>query len=480
MKKPGHIDTRVSRLKQELCQGKITRREFLRSMALLGLSLGMSEILTACSTQETSEATSRFLPWRTDIDNNLATEPYETLVVPTFTPIPDVPVIKKTPTPIPQKQITWLCAACGERFRTRDEFTKHAASEHSWRLPEIIRVEHPTYSEFLKEPVTRFDERNTVFSRTLWDSEYMSLVKEAATKASQDNLKALEGRALVAGAIYVDNTAGALHPNYGGYMGHVRNDNGLYGWDDPINSEQFPVSDPAWMSERIKTVARFYGANLVGITEVDPRWIYSHYFERSSGDYGNLEIPYRYAIVMGIEMNWKWINESPDAEASAATALAYSQMAELSASLAKYIRALGYAAIPCGNDTAQSIPLAIDAGLGELGRNGLLISPEYGPRQRICKVFTDLPLQTDQPIDFGMRSFCETCHACAAACPANAIRWEARTTEQTSISNRPGILRWPVNVTACYLFWTENGFDCSNCVAACPWALHSQRDWLEL
>ncbi len=158
------------------------------------------------------------------------------------------------------------------------------------------------------------------------------------------------------------------------------------------------------MAERVKEVARFYGADLVGICEVDDHWVYSNYFELVTGKYGKLEIPYKYAIVMGIEMDSKGINESPRPEASAATALAYSQMSELSASLAKYIRALGYPAIPCGNDSAQSIPLAIDAGLGELGRNGLMLSPEFGPRQRICKVLTDLPLQTDQPIDFGLQS----------------------------------------------------------------------------
>ena len=85
------------------------------------------------------------------------------------------------------------------------------------------------------------------------------------------------------------------------------------------------------------------------------------------------------------------------------------------------IRSLGYEAIPCGNDTTQSIPLAIDAGFGELGRNGLLITPEFGPRQRICKVLTNLPLVADKPIDFGMQSYCETCHACGFACPAKAI-----------------------------------------------------------
>src|SRR4030066_448546 len=108
----------------------------------------------------------------------------------------------------------------------------------------------------------------------------------------------------------------------------------------------------------------------------------------------------KFAIVVGVEMEWDWIKHSPYPEASAAAALGYSRMAEVASSLAKYIRALGYPALPSGNDTGQSIPLAIDAGLGELGRNGLLLSPEYGPRQRLCKVFTNLPLVPDKPIDF--------------------------------------------------------------------------------
>ena len=70
--------------------------------------------------------------------------------------------------------------------------------------------------------------------------------------------------------------------------------------------------------------------------------------------------------------------------------------------LAEFIRILGYKAIPMGNDTSLSIPLAIDAGLGELGRHGLLITPEYGPCVRLCKVFTDLPLEPDKPIQFGV------------------------------------------------------------------------------
>ncbi len=466
-------------LTQRLNQGQISRREFLRAVALLGISLGAAEILAACGPTEAPA----------EVLDEALIDPIEEiygLEYITTTPDGSQGVVVSAATPAPEvdegpqrREVEWYCGCCGARFRTLDELKKHAVAEHAWRLPEIARVDEPTYEQFLVG-VKRFDEKNTIFSRNAWDEEYQALVGEYIAKAPPDDWAAIEGRALTAGAIYVDQTAGALHPYYPGYFGHIRGVGGLYNWEDPVGPEKYPVPNPAEMTERVKEVARFYGANLVGITEVDPRWVYANYFEPITGAAGKLELPYKYAIVMGIEMDWPEINQSPGHEASAATAKAYSKMAQLTGSLAKYIRVLGYEAIPCGNDTAQSIPLAIDAGLGELGRNGLMLSPEYGPRQRLCKVFTELPLVPDQPVDFGIQSFCETCHACASACPVDAIRWEERTTERTSISNREGILRWPVNVGRCYLFWQENGSDCSNCVAACPWALHSQRDWLEL
>ena len=458
-------------------QGRVSRRDFLRSAALLCVSLGAGEVLASCNTIVPTEVP--FDPLETLYGlEYITTTPDQNAETILTTSVESTVVPDEESTRL--KDIQWYCSCCGERFRTLDDLKKHAAAEHAWRLPDTQRVDAPTYDLFLTDEIGRFDEKNTVFSRTAWDEPYQALVEEYTAKARPPDLQALEGKALVAGSIYVDATAGTLHPYYFGYFGHVHGAGGLYDWDDPVSDVQYPVPDPAWMSDRIKQVARIYGANLVGITSVDQRWVYSPFFERVTGESGENNIPYKYAIVMGIEMDWPEINTSPREEASAATALAYSRMAQLSASLAKYIRSLGYPAIPCGNDTAQSIPLAIDAGLGELGRNGLVLSPEYGPRQRFCKVFTDLPLVPDKPIDFGIQKFCETCHACASACPVDAIRFEDRTTEQTSISNRPGILRWPVNVSRCYLFWRENGTDCSNCVAACPWALHTQRGWLEL
>jgi epoxyqueuosine reductase len=392
---------------------------------------------------------------------------------------PSVSQAQATPTPQPA---VWpcpcTCPCCGENFNTFEMLEVHIAAEHGWKQPRVEQVEQPTYADFLVGRVERFDEKNTVFSRTVWDEAYQALVREAQEKAPGDSLTAQEGGARVSGAIYVDDAVGTLHPNYYGYSGHLKDSGGLYGWEDAVNPTQFPVPDPAQMSAQIKEVAQFYGADLVGICRVDQRWVYSHSFERPTGKHAPLELPYKNAIVMGVEMEWRAIQKSPGWEASAVTALAYSRMAELSASLAKYVRGLGYLAVPSGNDTGQSIPLAIDAGLGELGRNGLLVTPEFGPRQRICKVFTDLTLQPDRPIDFRLRSFCQKCRLCARDCPAGAVRREERTTETTSISNREGILRWPVDVARCYLFWQENGCDCSNCIAACPWGW-PMRPWIK-
>jgi len=434
---------RVSELQERLRRGEISRRELLRYTSLLGLSLGAAEALAACVPKPT---------------------PRPTLPAPTPAPIPAAP--------LERQEGVWQCLVCGERFDSAEALKGHMAAEHARKLPEIRRVSEPTYSRFLVGEVKRFDQKNIIFARAVWDEEYKERLREARKRAmKRSKAEELEGRALVAGAIHVDAAAGSFHPKYPGYFGHLKGVGGLYSWDEPVNPTKLPVSDPAQMSEHIKRVARLYGADLVGICEVDQRWVYSHYFDIQTGAYGELDLSYKYAIVMAIKLDWKMLAKSPGFEASAAAALGYSRMAELTSSLAKYIRSLGYPAVPSGNDTAQSIPLAIDAGLGELGRNGLLITPQFGPQQRLCKVFTDLPLKPDQPIDFGIQSLCEECEICARACPARAIKFGERTVEPTSISNRRGILRWPVDVEKCYQFWQENGTDCSNCIAVCPMGL---------
>jgi epoxyqueuosine reductase len=226
------------------------------------------------------------------------------------------------------------------------------------------------------------------------------------------------------------------------------------------------VNGSARMSVYVKRAAKLFGARHVGICKLNRDWLYA-----------DARIPRRLenVVVMAIEMDADGIATSPAVPAAAATGAGYSRMSFTLACLGEFIRNLGYEAIQCGNDTALSIPLAIDAGLGELGRNGLLITPQYGPRVRLCKIFTNLPLDPDRPIKFGVQDFCRKCRLCARNCTAGAISMEKEPSfEAVCRSNNPGALKWYVNVELCYQFWCLNGVDCSTCITVCPYDVQAR------
>jgi len=64
--------------------------------------------------------------------------------------------------------------------------------------------------------------------------------------------------------------------------------------------------------------------------------------------------------------------------------------------------------------------LAQDAGLGFVGRSGLLISQKYGPRLRLSAVATSAPLTVAE--NTGASDGCSGCAICESACPSDAIK----------------------------------------------------------
>jgi reductive dehalogenase len=252
------------------------------------------------------------------------------------------------------------------------------------------------------------------------------------------------------------------------------NHEGLYAWEsaDPEIAlwRKVSIADPGSVTKKVKRAARFFGASLAGVCELDRRWVYSHVSDDIAREHKPLEVPeeFRYAIAMAIEMDYGFMQTAPAGGGAAATGLGYSKMAFVAGLLAEFVRRLGYKAIPCGNDTALSVPIAAEAGLGEMGRNGLLITEEFGPRVRLCKVLTDMPLVPDEPRFFGVTEFCEVCMKCADHCPSRAIPFGERTTEAPTISNNSGVLKWPVNAEQCFKFWISNRLDCANCIRVCP------------
>ena len=74
---------------------------------------------------------------------------------------------------------------------------------------------------------------------------------------------------------------------------------------------------------------------------------------------------------------------------------------------------------PAGPDGLVSLRLVgVAAGLGELGHSKLLLTPQFGPRQRVFAVFTDAELE---PTPLFAGKLCDVCKSCARACEACAI-----------------------------------------------------------
>jgi epoxyqueuosine reductase len=262
-------------------------------------------------------------------------------------------------------------------------------------------------------------------------------------------------------------------------FGNMVGNEGLYTWfpdeaeralrDRMEPGEKWAVRDPEEMSRNIKIAALYIGASLVGICRLDRHWLYSHSFHPHTQTHVPIEIPeeFQYAVVMAHEMPYELMRTSPAYGGFASTGRGYSMMAFCASSLAHYIRSLGYKAIPTGNDTGLSVPFAIDAGLGGLGRHGMLITNKFGPRVRLSKVFTNLPLVPDKPIEFGVTEFCRVCKRCAEECPGGCISFGEPTTDGPTISNNSGIYKWYINPEKCLDFWARNNGSCENCVRVC-------------
>lgn len=343
-------------------------------------------------------------------------------------------------------------------------------------------------ARYLKEDTEPFDEKYMMFRRVMWDMPQLAKKLYFTPKMPDEKVPGYGIRDLA-----FRNATWDLERSFG--MGNRGGKQLLLDWERPPIGEFAPppglkvnIDNPLKLTSGLKKVARFVGASAAGIAELDRRWVYSHaYYPEIRNPFGGggelteeeitngrsepIEIPpeFKYAVVFAHEMDYELTKSSPTYTAGAGAGLCYSKMPFIAATVAQYIRGLGYQAIPMANDTACSIPLAIDAGLGELGRNGLLIHPELGPRIRLSKIFTDLPLVPDKPIEFGVWDFCMICGECAQNCPSQAIPRGGPTTDICNPSNRKGLYRWPVDGEKCISFWEKNrSCSCLNCIRVCP------------
>lgn len=226
----------------------------------------------------------------------------------------------------------------------------------------------------------------------------------------------------------------------------------------PVPKAPTPVekSAPEW-TESVKAYARDHEADLVGVTGMDPLYIYEGY-----------ELNDPWVIILGVSMPYEEIAQAPasfeNPTAGVVVAREYNRAARASRALANYILEQGYHAKAWPGPYASALsmmPAAIDAGVGRLGKHGSLINRRYGSSFRLAAVTTDMPLCADAPDDFGSEDFCKSCQICVNACPPGAIENDKRMVR--------GVEKWYVDFDKCIPYFGET-LACGICLAACPWS----------
>ena len=223
------------------------------------------------------------------------------------------------------------------------------------------------------------------------------------------------------------------------------------------------------------------GAVACGVTTLRDHHVYS--VKGRGPDYGR-EIDLlgeggpRFAVAFTVEMDHDNLGTAPEGPTLMESAQQYLAAGAIAVQIAAFIRRLGWNAEAHIDANYKVVcPLvARDAGLGEIGRMGLLMTPNLGPRVRIAVVTTDLPLSaTERKFDPTVLHFCGICRKCADICPPRAIPTGGPEAVE-------GVLRWRIDQEACFAYWCSVGTDCGQCVKVCPYShpdnmLHNLVRW---
>jgi reductive dehalogenase len=309
-------------------------------------------------------------------------------------------------------------------------------------------------------------------------------------------------------------------------------DTEFYRWDQSdVVSEQYQFASKKDAADAIRSAARLYGAVRCGIAKRDKRWDYDPIYKlsltpeqlkglnesihpmikgKSEAEYNEIvpmiqeemlagmddmikmldlkeetlswekAFPFepKTVIVLAVPMDYDNVACAPSLTSGATVGDGYTKMATLAAAIAKFIRELGYHAVAAGNDLGSSVAYGIAAGMGECGRNNQLLVPGYGPRVRLCKVYTDFDfVEYDQARSWGITEFCKSCKKCGEACPSEAIDmaddthyyFEGEHSDQPGYnwSNHEGVKKFHTDAKKCLTYWFDSDTDCTNCAAAC-------------
>jgi len=311
-------------------------------------------------------------------------------------------------------------------------------------------------------PITKVDERDTIFSRRLLKA---NTDRYNDYYNNNNNLKEIDDLCRELPGL-LSNESKFYHPEIFSASKAVFDlVKGLQSHTNGDVSSEIVQGASGYFSSFIKGIISKMGSHSVGITESKDYHFYS--FRGREFNYGDtVKNKHKFAIAFTVEMDRELNMTAPLAPTLFESANQYYNSASIAVQVAKMIRDMGYAArAHIDGDYELICPLvAKDAGLGEIGRMGLLMTPNLGPRVRIAVVTTDLPLIADKRFsDSSVINFCELCKKCADTCPGKAIPFGNREDEKN-------LERWKINSEACFNYWCTVGTDCGRCMAVCPYS----------
>jgi reductive dehalogenase len=335
-------------------------------------------------------------------------------------------------------------------------------TENAERRPSKPESDRSSAGPRLHDSAARVDERDVIFSRmarvpgnTAYDDYYS---RRPDLKKVDDRLRSMPVLCRPGGR-YFDAAICAETERWFGEIGRVA----VY--RAPVEEAASKIRAAADATAAIKQLALELGAVAVGCADVEQSHLYTckGRFDRDYGDTVTIDHPA--ALVFLVEMEFETMQRAPAAEVLCESARQYYRAALVSKTIEAVLVRCGYEA-KAQYDAHYDLllpPMAVRAGLGELGRNNILVADRYGSRVRIGAVTTDFPLVKDEPVLLGVDRFCQSCLKCADNCPARAI--SSGPKEEVR-----GVMKWPTRAEQCYAYWRRAGTDCGICMAVCPFS----------
>src|SRR5436309_5298807 len=238
-----------------------------------------------------------------------------------------------------------------------------------------------------------------------------------------------------------------------------------------VSPNRVPVDDPAAMTRHIKAIAQYMGADITTVARAHPSMMYGGARYTQDGTASDAyeatcpeDLVEKFPYLLVVTNAWDYDTLQAHRHHIGDASYHVSQMKGhlILKAIEGYIKELGYTALR-GVANPQAAGLA--SGVGELGRNGLLIHRKFGARIHMPDpIMTDLPLVPDQPVDNGVEDFCKICRKCAINCPTNSVPFGDKV-----VFN--GVEKYKINWLTCYKirpYVDAHWGSCLTCATVCP------------